>query len=66
MLANHGFNPSMYGLHSPRIGAATDALYGGVPHHIIDKQARWRCPTSKFTYLRVKDREFVNALNTRS
>jgi len=46
-----------------RIGAATDAMYGGVPHHIIDKQARWKNPNTKFTYLRVKDKEFVQELS---
>jgi len=62
MLQNHGFDPSKYGLHSMRIGATTDAMYNGVPHHIIDKQARWKCPNSKFTYLRTKEKKFVNHL----
>jgi len=63
LLSEHGFNPRLYGLHSMRIGAATDAMYGGIPHHIIDKQARWKNPNTKFTYLRVKDKEFVQELS---
>jgi len=54
--------PELYGLHSPRIGATTDAFYNGMPHHIIDKQARWKNSATKFTYLRLQEKKFARAL----
>jgi hypothetical protein len=62
MLKIVGLDPSKFGLHSPRIGATTDAFFNNVPNHVIDQQGRWKCPLSKFTYLRFQEKEFVSAI----
>jgi len=62
MLREAGLDPALYGLHSPRIGGATDAFYMNVPHHIIDSQGRWRDPKTKMGYLRLLENRFVLAL----
>jgi hypothetical protein len=50
-----GLDPSLYGLHSARIGAATDAFCNNVPDFIIDAKGRWKSSLSKFSYLRVSN-----------
>jgi len=59
MLKWAGLDPSLYGLHSPRAGATTEAFSLGLEHHIIDIKGRWKSKNSKFSYLRLKDKEIV-------
>jgi hypothetical protein len=47
--------PSLYGLHSARIGAATDAFMSNVPGFLINAKGRWKSEKSKYSYLRVPD-----------
>jgi hypothetical protein len=59
MLAWAGLNPSKYGLHSPRVGATTEAFKLDVDPHIIDLKGRWKSKNSKYNYVRYTDKEFV-------
>jgi len=59
MLKFAGLNPALYGLHSPRIGGATDAFYNHIPYHIIDQQGRWKDPKTKHSYLRLDEKRFT-------
>jgi hypothetical protein len=59
MLKWAGLDPSLYGLHSPRAGATTEAFSLGLEHHIIDIKGRWKSRGSKFAYLRPTDKEIV-------
>jgi hypothetical protein len=61
-----GLNPNIYGLHSPRIGDATDAFKNGVPKHIIDRQGRWKSAATKFSYLRFEEENFVKNIKMSS
>jgi len=45
-----------------RIGAATDAYKNGVPLDVIDKQGRWKCSQSKFTYIKRSEEEQLQHL----
>ena len=44
-----------FGLHSMRIGAATDAYSNQVSMDVIDRQGRWKCPKSKYRYIKKSD-----------
>ena len=57
-----GIDPTSLALHSPRIGAATDAFNNGVPNRLIDRQGRWRNANSKYRYGRDSMPEMANAL----
>jgi hypothetical protein len=59
-------DPSLYGLHSPRIGGASDAFHNGIPGHVIDSQGRWKSAATKFRYLRFEEREFVRQIERTS
>jgi hypothetical protein len=59
MLKNAGFDPKKFGLHSPRIGATTDAFFNGVPSHVIDQQGRWKSENSKYNYLRKNEKHLL-------
>jgi hypothetical protein len=54
-----GLDPSLYGLHSPRSGATTEAFSLGIEPHVIDLKGRWKSPFTKFTYIRFTDEEIV-------
>ncbi len=56
-----GFKPQDYALHSARRGATSDAFRCNVPDHIIDLKGRWKCPNTKYSYLRVKPCEIVKS-----
>jgi hypothetical protein len=60
MLKSVHLDPRKFGLHSPRIGATTDAFFDGVPDHIIDQQGRWKCQNSKYSYLRKNELHFLS------
>jgi hypothetical protein len=62
MLELAGFDPKKYGLHSPRIGATTDAFFNKLPDHVIDQRGRWKIKNSKFNYLRMNEKHFISAL----
>ena len=66
MLNFAGLDSKKYGLHSPRIGGASDAFRNGIPHHIIDAQGRWKSTTTKFAYLRFNEKNFVNEIRKSS
>jgi hypothetical protein len=42
MLEFSRLNSKLFGLHSPRIGATSDAFSRNVPAYVIDQQGRWR------------------------
>jgi len=52
MLVFANLDVKKFGLHSPRIGGATDAFNNGVPNFVIDKQGRWKSSDTKYAYLR--------------
>jgi hypothetical protein len=54
-----GLDSEKFALHSARIGAASDAFEANVPFYVIDAKGRWKSHSSKFSYLRVKDRKVV-------
>jgi hypothetical protein len=66
MLSFADLNPDLYGLHSPRIGGATDAFKNRVPKHIIDRQGRWKSAATKFSYLRFEEENFVKDIKKSS
>jgi len=66
MLSFAGLNCKNYGLHSPRIGGASDAFKNGVPHHVIDAQGRWKSSATKFAYLRFNEKSFVKDIKMSS
>lgn len=66
MLLFAGLDPSKFALHSPRIGGASEAFASGVAPHIIDRQGRWKSENTKFTYLRVKEKDHVSAISNAS
>ena len=57
-----GLDPTLYALHSMRIGGATDAFRTNVPLHLIDSQGRWKSGQTKYHYLRVSDAEKMESL----
>jgi hypothetical protein len=59
MLKWAGLNPSLYALHSPRAGAATEAFSLGIDPHVIDLKGRWKSKNSKFKYIRLSEKELV-------
>ena len=65
LLLSVGIDPTSLALHSPRIGAATDAFRNKVPNRLIDRQGRWKCKSSKYRYGRDTAKEFANALVVR-
>jgi hypothetical protein len=52
MLDFAGLDSKKFGLHSPRVGAATDAHRNDVPDYVIDKQGRWKSGNMKRRYCR--------------
>ena len=59
MLSKAGLNPSLYGLHSPRSGGATEAFVLKIDPHIIDLKGRWKSPFTKYNYVRLSDAMIV-------
>jgi hypothetical protein len=45
MLSFAGFDAKNFGLHSPRIGATTDAFFHKVLEHVINQRGRWKSKT---------------------
>jgi hypothetical protein len=60
MLQHAHLDPKLYGLHSPRIGAATDAFFKNIPYHVIDQQGRWKSSNTKFNYLRLNENHLLH------
>jgi hypothetical protein len=52
LLKNSGLNPKLYAMHSPRVGATTDAFENNVPDYIIDIRGRWKSSLTKYRYCR--------------
>ncbi len=59
MLDNHDIDSRAFGLHSPRIGGATDSFLLGIPKEIIDCKGRWSSQNTKYHYLRVPESKLV-------
>jgi hypothetical protein len=59
MLSFAGFDAKNFGLHSPRIGATTDAFFHKVPEHVIDQRGRWKSKNSKYNYLRLNEKHMI-------
>ncbi len=61
-IAELGFDPEKYGLHSLRAGGATAAANAGVPDRLFKRQGHWKSELAKdeyvedcgFTFVRVK------------
>ena len=51
-LAELGYNPKQYGLHSLRAGGASAAANAGVPDRLFKRHGRWRSETAKDGYVR--------------
>jgi hypothetical protein len=66
MLSFANLDPSLYALHSPRIGGASDAFRNGIPGYIIDSQGRWKCTSTKFHYLRIDEQDLVKKIKKSS
>jgi hypothetical protein len=62
MLQNADLDAKLFGLHSPRVGAATEAFFNNVPYHVIDQQGRWKSVNSKFNYLRLNEKHLIKRL----
>ena len=62
LLNKCGIDPSGYSLHSMRMGGATDAFKNGVSMDIIDRQGRWRCPKSKFRYIKKSEEDYLKEI----
>ena len=62
LLEHFGIESTGFSLHSPRIGATTDALQNGTPGYVIDKRGRWRDPTTKFIYAKDSEADLVNVI----
>jgi integrase len=62
LLKQAGFDEKKYGMHSPRIGATTDAFFQQIPEHIIDQRGRWKSKNSKYNYLRLNEKHFIEHL----
>ena len=50
-LAELGYDPKQYGLHSLRAGGATAAANAGVPDRLFKRHGRWRSETAKDGYV---------------
>ncbi len=59
MLKFGGLDPKLYGLHSPRSGATTEAFHLGIAPHIIDLKGRWRSLNTKYHYLKLSHAAIV-------
>ena len=66
MLTFAGLDCRKFGLHSPRIGGATDAFANNVPSYVIDKQGRWKSSDTKYIYLRQKEADIVKQIRKAS
>jgi len=62
LLSSAGLDPRKFGLHSPRIGAATDAFFNKVPDYVIDLQGRWKSHATKYRYLRLDEKRLVDQI----
>ena len=47
-----GFDPKLFGLHSPRAGGATAAANAGVADRLFKRHGRWRSETAKDGYVK--------------
>jgi hypothetical protein len=52
MCVESGLDAKRFGLHSMRVGAATDAYLRGVPGNVIDFRGRWKSENTKKRYCR--------------
>jgi hypothetical protein len=59
MLRWAGLNRTLYGLHSPRSGGATEAFLLGIEPHITDLKRRWKSPFTQFRYVKLTDELIV-------
>jgi hypothetical protein len=66
MLERGGLEYKKFGLHSPRIGGATDAFNNNVQHYVIDRQGRWKSYDTKYLYLRQKEKDVVRHIRNAS
>jgi hypothetical protein len=54
LLTVAGLYPRLYAMHSPRVGATTDAFAAGIADHVIDIRGRWKLAVTKYRYCRPK------------
>ena len=55
-----GYNDSLYGLHSMRIGGATSAAKAGIGHALLKSHGRWKSDVAKDLYIRFSEDEVRN------
>ena len=51
-LAQLGYDPKLFGLHSLRAGGATAAANAGVADRLFKRHGRWRSETAKDGYVK--------------
>jgi hypothetical protein len=59
LLKNAGLNEKLYALHSPRVGATTEAFQNKVPGHVIDLRGRWKSEQTKKRYCRPPEKSWL-------
>lgn len=64
LLKKFGMHNLQLSLHSPRIGATTDAFQAGTPAYIIDKRGRWKDKNTKYNYAKDSDEQLVKVIST--
>ena len=62
LLKKFGLCTKRYSLHSMRMGGATDAFRNGISGDVIDRQGRWKCPNSKYRYVKKTENQHSNEL----
>jgi hypothetical protein len=59
LLKDVGLNERLYALHSPRVGATTEAFRKNIPEHVIDIRGRWRSGQTKKRYCRPLEKTWM-------
>jgi hypothetical protein len=59
LLKDAGLDPRLYAMHSPRVGATTDAFAAGISDHVIDIRGRWKSAETKYRYCRPRTKDWM-------
>ena len=51
-IAQMGWDPKLYGMHSLRAGGATAAANAGVPDRLFKRHGRWKSESAKDGYVK--------------
>jgi hypothetical protein len=66
LLKDAGLDPALFAMHSPRVGAATDAHAAGIPGYIIDIRGRWKSSSMKKRYCRPSKESWMKTVKIKS